>query len=146
MNIEAMAGRTTGKKFIMAVVILSMVVLCTFSRSMSDERDVYYGVTAIHRTNTVMRGGLMKKVDGAKLLESSVTSTVKAVEEVSRSRQNGRSSRLVFDLGLAFQSVQMGLSSAFAPALLGQCEMTPRYSVITYLHLSDGKKPSSLLA
>lgn len=140
-RVTTAAGRAS--KFIVAVVVCAMVMLCTFSHSTDAAGDTGRDVPVLYMGGALMRSGLSKKVDGAKILESRVTATVKAAEETTRSRQSGRNSRIVLDFCAVFENPQTDALSASAPALLEWCDMTPRYSVIAYLHLSDGKKSAS---
>lgn len=136
--------QTGSNKFIVVIVIFAMTILCTFSHQSSQEWE--NSVTASSQsTATVLTRGFSKKVDGSKILESRLTATVKAAEEVTRSRQTGRNSRVVFDTAFSFQLKQAGSMSAYIPFILVRSELTPRYSVIAYLHLSDGEKSSGVL-
>lgn len=138
--------QTNGNKFIVIAVIFAMTLLCTFSHQGGNEEQYVTAVSASRSTASILTGGFSKKVNGSKILESRLTATVKAAEEVTRSRQTGRNSRVVFDTACSFQLKQAGSMSAYIPFIFVRSELTPRYSVIAYLHLSDGEKSSGVLA
>lgn len=138
--------QTNGDKLIVMIVIFAMTILCTFSHQSSPKWQTDTTISDTWSTTSMLTGGFSKRVDGSKILESRLTATVKAAEEVTRSRQTGRNSRVVLDTALSFQLKQAGSMSAYIPFILVRSELTPRYSVIAYLHLSDGEKSSGVLS
>lgn len=130
-------------RILIFAVIFSMALLCSFSHSEGPEYTLHGSNAVISGVSYVYPQNTIKPVDGAKLLLSN-TVRFKSSEEAAGLKDSRRGDYSVWYLiclcaALLVHMLYMLLHTQ------GWSELTPRYSVISYLHRSDGKKPASVI-
>lgn len=132
------------KKFIAFILIVVLSFLCICSHG-----DHVYRYGSAHSgdvqasdvsADSSLSGDGIKKQDIGRIVEENIVSNVKTSEQLTRGRQNVRGAEEIMDFVGIYSLLQTKSMSAYIPILIAKGEQTPRYVVIVYLHLSDGKK------
>lgn len=132
------------KKFIAFILITILSFLCVCSHS-----DRLYNVHTDHTehtqisesyTKSSLESGDIKTPDANRLIEANIVSNIKTSEQLTRSRQNVKGFEELLDFAGVYSLLQTAFMSAYLSTLITQGELTPRYIVVVYIHLCDGKK------
>lgn len=137
--------KTSDHKFIAVILIMALAFVCICSHSDCADWLVNEDQAGVCSTASAVDGA-DRQLDGARILEGNITTGVKNSEQFTRVRQSSKGNSTVPDLACIYSSIQADSLSVNIPFLLVESELTPRYSVIVYLHRSDGKKSALIQA
>lgn len=135
------------KKFIafILITILSFLCICSHSdhscngRTSHTERTDSIQLSEIHSESSLESGDI-KIPDANRIIEANIACNIRTGEQLTRSRQNVKGFEELLDCAGVYSLMQTAFMSAYIPILVTKGELTPRYVVVVYLHLSDGKK------
>ncbi len=147
-ELTAMYGINSGrKKFIAFILITILTFLCVCSHS-----DHFYNIRTNHtehaesiqlskvHAESSLESGDIKTPDANRIIETNIISNSRTGEQFTRSRQNLRGAEELLDCADSYSLMQTTSMSAYIPILIIRGELTPRYVIVVYLHLCDGKK------
>jgi hypothetical protein len=137
--------KTSDHKFITFILIMALAFICICSHSDYADWLLKEDQAGVHSTASAVDGA-DRQLDGARILEGDITTGVKNSEQFTRVRQCSKGNSTVPDLACIYSSIQADSLSVNIPFLLVESELTLRYSVIVYLHRSDGKKSALIQA
>ena len=135
------------KKFIAFILIIILSFLCVCSHS-----DHSYIAHTGHTANTEgiqlsenhaessLESGDIKTPDANRIIEANIVYNVRTGEQLTRSRQNVKGFEELLDCAGLYSLMQTSFMSAYIQVLITRAELTPRYVIVVYLHLCDGKK------
>ena len=135
------------KKFIAFILITILTFLCVCSHSEhlcnirighADHADSIL-TSEIHAESSLESGDI-KTPDANRIIEANIAYNVRTGEQLTRSRQNVKGFEELLDCAGVYSLLQTAFMSAYIPILITKGELTPRYVIVVYLHLSDGKK------
>lgn len=135
------------KKFIAFILITILTFLCVCShsdhscniRTGQTEQAESIHLSEIH-TESSLESGDIKTPDANRIIEANIVYNVRTGEQLTRSRQNVKGFEELLDCAGVYSLLQAAFMSAYIPILITKGELTPRYVIVVYLHLSDGKK------
>ncbi len=135
---------TDHKRIIVAILIIAVSLLCVFHDNEAISGEDYTKRAGLQKLQTISDTTL-RKLEGTEIFDTNFTAKIRTSEQLERmkiSRKNGCSVSYLACLAMhrQMQSLSVGI-----PEMLVQSDLTPRYSIILYLHRSDGKK-SNLFA
>ena len=87
-----------------------------------------------------LEGGDIKTPDANRIIAANIAYNVRTNEQLTRSRQNVKGFEELLDCAGVHSLMQTAFMSAYIPFLITRGELTPRYVIVVYLHLCDGKK------
>lgn len=130
---------TDHKRIIVAILIIAVSLLCVFHDNEAISGEDYTKRAGLQKLQTISDTTL-RKLEGTEIFDTNFTAKIRTSEQLERmkiSRKNGCSVSYLACLAMQrqMQSLSVGI-----PEILVQSDLTPRYSVILYLHRSDGKK------
>lgn len=135
------------KNFIAFILIIILSFLCVCSHS-DHSCSVHTGHTEHadgiqlsenHDKSSLERGDI-KTPDANRIIEANIVYNVRTGEQLTRSRQNVKGFEELLDCAGVHSLMQTAFMSAYIPVLITRGELTPRYVIVVYLHLCDGKK------
>ena len=135
------------KKFIAFILIIILSFLCVCSHS-DHSCSVHTGHTANaegtqlseNHAESSLESGNIKTPDANRIIEANIVYNVRTGEQLTRSRQNVKGFEELLDCASLYSLMQTAFMSAYIPILITRGELTPRYMIVVYLHLCDGKK------
>ena len=138
-------GRPQSRHLMITILtILSLLFLCVFS-DINSAQNILSSQTsfALSSVSTITDLSLSSP-DRARIMENS-SSAFRATEEMDKEaawsiRESRRSCRILLFALFLFLTMLLYFPAIYIPFLVKKAGLTPRYSVILYLHRSDGKK------
>ena len=135
------------KKFITFILIITLSFLCVCSHS-DHSCSVHTGHTANaegtqlseYHAESSLESRDIKTPDANRIIEANIVYNVRTGEQLTRSRQNVKGFEELLDCADVHSLMQTAFMSAYIPVLIIRGELTPRYMIVVYLHLCDGKK------
>ena len=135
------------KKFIAFILIITLSFLCVCSHS-DHSCSVHTSHTehaediqlSENHDESSLESGDIKTPDANRIIEANIVYNVKTGEQLTRSRQNVKGFEEILDCASVHSLMQTAFMSAYIPVLITKGELTPRYVIVVYLHLCDGKK------
>lgn len=135
------------KKFIAFILIIILSFLCVCSHS-DHSYIAHTGHTANaesiqlseYHAESSLESGDIKTPDANRIIEANIVYNVRTGEQLTRSRQNVKGFEELLDCAGVHSLMQTAFMSAYIPVLITRGELTPRYVIVVYLHLCDGKK------
>ena len=135
------------KKFIAFILIIILSFLCVCSHS-DHSCSVHTGHTANaegtqlseNHAESSLESGNIKTPDANRIIEANIVYNVRTGEQLTRSRQNVKGFEELLDCAGVHSLMQTAFMSAYIPVLITRGKLTPRYVIVVYLHLCDGKK------
>lgn len=147
-ELTAMQGINGGRKKFIAfilITILSFLCVCSHSDHPCSVRTSHTGradsiqLSELHAESSLESGDI-KTPDADRIIKANIAYNVRTGEQLTRSRQNVKGFEKLLDCAGVYSLLQTAFMSAYIPILIIKGELTPRYVVVVYLHLSDGKK------
>lgn len=135
------------KKFIAFILITILTFLCVCSHS-----DHLYNICTGHTehaeniqlseilTEASLENGDIKTPDANRIIAANIVYNIGTGEQLTRSRQNVKGFEELLDCAGVYSLMQTTSMSTHIPILITKGELTPRYVIVVYLHLCDGKK------
>mgnify|MGYP006886761338 FL=1 len=133
------------KRIIVAILIAALSILCAFHGNDSISEVHHTEQVCLQKSHTAISDTTLRKIEGTENFENNLTSKMRSSERIERLRASRKNGCTVSYLACLAMQRQMQSLSVGIPEMLVQSDLTPRYSVILYLHRSDGKK-SNLFA
>lgn len=135
------------KKFIAFILIIILSFLCVCSHS-DHSCCVHTGHTehaegiqlSENHAESSLESRDIKTPDANRIIEANIVYNVRTGEQLTRSRQNVKGFEELLDCAGVHSLMQTAFMSAYIPVLITRGELTPRYVIVVYLHLCDGKK------
>ena len=138
-------GISRKNRIVIFLMIISMSFLCSFSHSNKLDMSWQSSSACLHRADSSISTSTIKMLDGSKLLENNSGSRIKFAEEQARIRDSKRGSYAAWYIACIFAALMIHFTSMYVHFLV-KSDLTPRYSIIYYLHRSDGKKSALSIA
>ena len=121
--------------------------MCVYSHS-NHSCSVYTGHTehaegiqlSENHAESSLESGDIKTPDANRIIEANIVYNARTGEQLTRSRQNVKGFEELLDCASLYSLMQTAFMSAYIPILITRGELTPRYVIVVYLHLCDGKK------
>lgn len=138
--------RPQNKHLIITILtILSLLFLCVFSDINSAQNILSFQTSFSHSSLSTITDLSLKSPDRTRILENSSSSAFRTTEEMDKEaawsiRENRRICRILLFALCLFLTMLVHFLAVYIPFLIKKAGLTPRYSVILYLHRSDGKK------
>lgn len=130
-------GMHTCKITLSLCLVVLMVVLHAFFADIQAEKD---NIIASSRNNPLQSEKQVKKLENLKLVEAEITASLRGGTERSRTAGSRKFGRLLSFIVSGIVGIRPSVSAVFIPSIISKSDSTPRYSIIGYLHRSDGKK------
>lgn len=135
------------KKFIAFILIIILSFLCVCSHS-DHSCNAHAGHTehaegiqlSENHAESSLESGDIKTPDANRIIEANIVYNVRTSEQLTRGRQNVKGFEEFLDCADLYSLMQTIFMSAYIPVLITRGELTPRYVIVVYLHLCDGKK------
>lgn len=135
---------TDHKRIIVAILIIALSLLCIFHDNEAISGAECTKRAGLQKSQTISDTTL-RKLEGTEIFDTNFTAKMRTSEQLERMKISRRNGCSVSYLACLAMHRQMRSLSVGIPEMLVQSDLTPRYSVILYLHRSDGKK-SNLFA
>lgn len=132
-------------RIVIFMVIFSMAFLCAFSNNDEPDTLCKNNATYFNKYDSAFSSSCLKTISASKILEINSGSCIKVTEETTRIRDNKKSNYYTWYIACIFVALTIHFSSVYIHFLV-KSDLTPRYSIISYLHRSDGKKSSLSIA
>lgn len=132
------------EKFIAFILIIMLSFLCVCSHSdhsYNIRTDQAEGIQlSENHAESSLESRDIKTPDANRIIETNIVYNVRTGEQLTRSRQNVKGFEELLDCAGVHSLMQAAFMSAYIPVLITRGELTPRYVIVVYLHLCDGKK------
>ena len=135
------------KKFIAFILIIILSFLCVCSHSdhsyiaHTGHTEHVEGIQlSEYHAESSLENRDIKTPDANRIIEANIVYNVRTGEQLTRSKQNVKGFEELLDCAGVHSLMQTALMSAYIPVLITRGELTPRYVIVVYLHLCDGKK------
>ncbi len=134
-------------RIIVCILVIAMALISVFShqdfigQTLCDTDRSLTG-----QTQDTHYSSQLKQLDQAELMQYNTASRIRTSEESEKLTESRKSGNRILSCALCdtLDCVVLRLSTRQS-AILVTGEFTPKYSVIVYLHRSDGQKPDSIL-
>lgn len=135
-----MKACTKQNRMIVAMLIVCMVLLCALYHKDGLEDVFHTGDLGWWDTQSTLSDTALHKLEETEVLEQNLILKLRISKKLERTAANRKSgSPVAFFSCLSLESLLQNLSVR-TTALIVKNDLTPRYSVVLYLHRSDGKK------
>lgn len=128
-------------RILIFTIIFSMAFLCAFSYNGEPDTSWNTNVTYFNKSDSAFSSSSIKTINANKILEINSGSRIKVTEETTRIKDNKKSNDHIWYIACIFAALTIHFLSVCIHFLV-KSDLTPRYSIISYLHRSDGKKSS----
>lgn len=132
-------GISKKNRIVIFLMIISMSFLCAFSHSNELDTDWQSSSSCLHKADSSISTSTIKMIDGGRVLENNSGFRIKVAEEQARIRDSKRGGYAAWYIACIFAALMIHFTSMYVHFLV-KSDLTPRYSIISYLHRSDGKK------